>query len=44
MFNKKGLRRIFGPEKEVGTGGWKILHNEQLHNFYPSPSITMTIK
>jgi hypothetical protein len=33
------LRRIFGPKKIEVTGGWKKLHNEQLHNLYSSPSI-----
>jgi hypothetical protein len=26
------------------SGGWRKLHNEELHNFYPSPSITRTTK
>jgi len=25
------LRRIFGPETEEVTGGWRKLHNEKLH-------------
>jgi hypothetical protein len=25
------------------TGGWKKLHNEELHNLYTSPSIIKTI-
>jgi hypothetical protein len=33
------LRRIFGPMRDEMTGGWRKLHNEELHNFYPSPSI-----
>jgi hypothetical protein len=24
------LRRIFGPEREEVTGGWRKLHNEEL--------------
>jgi hypothetical protein len=28
------LRRIFGPKREEVAGGWKRLHNEELHNFY----------
>jgi hypothetical protein len=31
-------RRIFGPKREV-TGGWRKLHNEELQNFYSSPSV-----
>jgi hypothetical protein len=26
------------------TGGWRQLHNEELHNLYPSPSIIRIIK
>jgi hypothetical protein len=32
------LRIIFGPKKDEVTGVWKKLHNEGLHNSYPSPS------
>jgi hypothetical protein len=26
------LRRIFGPKRHKVTGGWRKLHNEELHN------------
>jgi hypothetical protein len=26
------------------TGGWRKLHNEELHNFYSSPSVIRMIK
>jgi hypothetical protein len=26
------------------TGGWRKLHNEELHNLYPSPSIVRIMK
>jgi hypothetical protein len=26
------LRRIFGPKREEVAGGWRRLHNEELHN------------
>jgi hypothetical protein len=32
-------RRIFGPKRGEATGGWRKLHNEELHNLYSSPSI-----
>jgi hypothetical protein len=38
------LRRIFGPKRDGVTGGWRTLHNEELHNLYSSPSIIRTIK
>jgi hypothetical protein len=31
------LRKIFGPEREEVTVGWRKLHNEELHNLYSSP-------
>jgi hypothetical protein len=33
------LRRIFSPKRDEVTGGWRKLHNEELHNLYSSPSI-----
>jgi hypothetical protein len=33
------LGRIFGPKREEVAGGWRRLHNEELHNLYPSPNI-----
>jgi len=32
MFEKRALRRIFGPKREEEAGGWKRLHNEELNN------------
>jgi hypothetical protein len=37
------LRRIFGPKKDEVTGGWRELHNEELHDLYSSPSIIRMI-
>jgi hypothetical protein len=41
-----GLRvlRIFGPKKDEATGGWRKLHNEELHSLYSSLSIIRMIK
>jgi hypothetical protein len=41
---KRALRRIFGPKRNEVTGGWRKLHNEELHNLYSSPSIIRMIK
>jgi hypothetical protein len=38
------LRRIFGPKRDEVTGGWRKLHNEELHNLYSSPSIIRMTK
>jgi hypothetical protein len=38
------LRRIFGPKRDEVTEGRRKLHNEELHNFYSSPSIIKMIK
>jgi hypothetical protein len=35
-------RSIFGTKVDTETGGWRNLHNEELHNFY-SPSIIRVI-
>jgi hypothetical protein len=39
VFENRALRRIFGPKWDRVTGGWKKLHNEELHNLCSSPSI-----
>jgi hypothetical protein len=44
VFENRVLRRIFGPERDEVTGGWRKLHNEERHNLYPSPSIIRIIK
>jgi hypothetical protein len=44
MFENRVLRRIFGSKRDGVTGGWRKLHNEELHNLYSSPSIFRIIK
>jgi hypothetical protein len=39
VFENRVLRRILEPKAEV-VGGWRKLHNEKLHNLYPSPKVT----
>jgi hypothetical protein len=36
--------RIFGSRRYEVTGGWRKLHNEELHNLYSSPSIIGMVK
>jgi hypothetical protein len=38
------LKRIFGPKRDEMIGGWRKLHNGELHNLYSSPSIIRMIK
>jgi hypothetical protein len=44
VFENRVLRRIFGPKKDEVIGGWRKLHNEELHGLYSSPSIVLVIK
>jgi hypothetical protein len=44
VFENRMLGRIFGPKRGGMTGGWKNLHNEELHNLYSSPSIIRIMK
>jgi hypothetical protein len=39
VFENRALRRIFGPKRDGVTGGWRKLHNKELHNLYCSPII-----
>jgi hypothetical protein len=34
VFENRALRRIFGPERQEVTGGWRKLHNEELHTLF----------
>jgi hypothetical protein len=43
VFENRVLR-IFGPKRDEVTGGWRKLHNEELHNLYSYPSINRMIK
>jgi hypothetical protein len=38
------MLRIFGQKRDEARGGWRKLHNEELHNLYSSPSIIRMIK
>jgi hypothetical protein len=43
VFENRVLRRIFGPKREE-DGSWIKLHNDELHDSYPSPNIVRMIK
>jgi hypothetical protein len=38
------VMKIFGPKRDEVIGGWRKLHNEELHNLYCSPSIIRMVK
>jgi hypothetical protein len=44
MFENRLLRRIFGPKIDEVTGGWRKLHNEELHKLHSFPNIIRMIK
>jgi hypothetical protein len=44
VFENRMLRRVFGPKRDEVTGGWRKMHNEELHNFHSSPSIIRITK
>jgi hypothetical protein len=44
VFENRVMRRIFGPKLDEVVGGWRKLHNEELHKSYSSPSIIRMIK
>jgi hypothetical protein len=44
LFEVRVLRRMFGPKREEVAGGWRRLHNEELHNLYTSPDIVRVMK
>jgi hypothetical protein len=37
-------RRIFGPNSDEVTGGWRRLRNEELHDLCSTPDIIRVIK
>jgi hypothetical protein len=44
VFENRELRRIFGRKREEVAGGWRRLHNDELHNFHTSQNIIKVIK
>jgi hypothetical protein len=43
VFEKRMLRRIFGPKRDEVTGEWRKMHSGELHNLYSSPDIIRQI-
>jgi len=34
VFENRVLTEILGSKRDVATGEWRILHNEELHDLY----------
>jgi hypothetical protein len=43
VFENRVLRRTFGDKREEVVGGWRRLHNKELHNLYASPYVIRVI-
>jgi hypothetical protein len=44
VIENRVLRKIFEPKRDEVTGEWRKLHNEELRDFYSSPSVIRIIK
>jgi hypothetical protein len=44
VFESGALRKVFGPKRDEVAGGWRKLHNEELHNLYSWPNTTRRVK
>ena len=44
VFEKRVLRRIFGPKRDEVTWEWRRLHNEEFNELFSSPNIVRVIK
>ena len=43
VFEKRVLRRVFGPKRDKVTGEWRKLHNEELGDLYSLPNIVVCV-
>jgi hypothetical protein len=43
VFENRVLRGIFRPKRDAVIGGWRKLHNEEVHNLYCMPSIIIIV-
>jgi hypothetical protein len=44
VFENRVLTKIFGSKRDEVMGGWRKLHNKELHELYSSPSVIRIIK
>jgi len=43
VFEKRVLRRVFGPKRDEVTGEWRKLHNKELRDLYSLPNIVRVV-
>jgi hypothetical protein len=36
VFENRVMKRVFGPKRREVRGGWRKIHNEELHKLYTS--------
>jgi len=44
VFEKRELRRVFGPKRDEVTKEWRKLHNEELRDLCSLPNIVRVVK
>jgi hypothetical protein len=44
VFEKRVLRRIFGPKRDEVKAEWRKLHNEELKDLYSLPNLVRVIE
>jgi hypothetical protein len=44
VYENRVLSKIFGSKQEEVAGGWRRLHNEDLHNLYASTDVIKVMK
>jgi len=44
VFEKRVLKRTFGPKREEVIREWRKVHNDELNELYSSPNIFRVIK
>jgi hypothetical protein len=44
VYENRELMRVFGLKRDEMVGGWRKLHNEELHNLYSLPNVIRMIQ
>jgi hypothetical protein len=44
VFESRVPRKIIGPKRDEVTGGWRKLHNEEVHDLYSSPNVSRMVQ